>query len=241
MPWAAAAAIGGAVIGGAATSKAAKTAANAQTKSAAMGTAENRRQFDRVQSLLSPYVNAGRGGLMRYEQLSGIDGNAAQRNAIGSIQRSAEFNSLTQQGEDAILQNASATGGLRGGNTQRGLAEFRSNLLTSLIERQLGRFGGIAQMGQNSAAGVGSAAMSMGQANAGLMQQAGAAQAGAAVAGGNAIAGAAGSIGGILASRIQQSATQAAPAGDAHGYMNTSNGGFGSGVVYGNQDLGAYF
>lgn len=205
-----------------------------------MGTAENRRQFDRVQSLLSPYVNAGRGGLMRYEQLSGIDGNAAQRNAIGSIQRSAEFNSLTQQGEDAILQNASATGGLRGGNTQRGLAEFRSNLLTSLIERQLGRFGGIAKMGQNSAVGVGTAALETGQANAELMQQAGAAQAGAALAGGNAFAGAAGTIGGILASRNWQPATSS-PATGYGGAGITGGGGFGSGVVYGNQDLGAYF
>jgi hypothetical protein len=57
------------------------------------------------------------------------------------------------------LQNASATGGLRGGNVQGALGQFRPALLNQFIEQQYGRMAGIAGMGQNAAAGVGAAGM----------------------------------------------------------------------------------
>ncbi|WP_449405980.1 hypothetical protein [Massilia phosphatilytica] len=37
------------------------------------------------------------------------------------------FQALQQQGNDAILANASATGGLRGGNVQGALGQFSRN------------------------------------------------------------------------------------------------------------------
>lgn len=190
MSWVAVAVAGGTLAGGYLSSQgqksAANTAATAQTQSSQLGIEEQRRQFDAVQKLLSPYVNAGTGAMTGQQDLLGLNGAPAQQAAIGGIESSPMFGTLARQGEDAILSNASATGGLRGGNVQGALAQFRPNLLANLIEQQYQRLGGITQMGQASAAGVGSAGMNTGNNVTQLLGQQGAAQAGSALAGGRA-------------------------------------------------------
>lgn len=181
------------------SSNAAGNAADAQSASAQLGIDESRRQFDRVQQLLSPYVQAGQQGMAGQQNLIGLNGAPAQQQAINGIQSSPMFGAMAKQGEDAILQNASATGGLRGGNTQAALGQFRPQLLSQLIDQQYARLGGMTQIGQASAAGVGAAGMQTGQNVAGLFGQQGAAQAGAALASGQAtgqmVNGAAGALG----------------------------------------------
>lgn len=188
------------VVGGAVAAnqqkKAAQGAANAQEAASERGIEEQRRQFDALQKLLSPYVEGGNKGFAGQQNLIGLNGQDAQKQAIDAIQNSAQFGALTQQGENAILQNASATGGLRGGNTQGALAQFRPNLLSGLIDQQYNRLGGLAQMGQASAAGVGSAGLQSGNAISNLLQQQGAAQAGAFLANGAANAGLASNVAG---------------------------------------------
>ena len=178
--------IGSALIGGVAQSKAAKSAAASQTQAADKGIAEQRRQFDRIQELLNPYVEAGGVGLKQQMALGGMSGPEAQQAAISAIEGGSEFEALTRQGEEAILQQASATGGLRGGNTQGALAQFRPQVLSSLINQQYGRLGGLTSMGQNAAVGVGNAGMQTGQNISGLYGQQGAAAAGSALARGQA-------------------------------------------------------
>ena len=102
---------------------------------------------------------------------------------------------LTQQGENALLQNASATGGLRGGNLEAALAKFRPQMLSQLIQSQYTNLGGLTSIGQNAAAGVGNAGQNTGNAITNLLQQQGAAQAGSALASGQANAGLASGIG----------------------------------------------
>lgn len=235
MSWGIVAGVGGSIVGGLLSSNGAKDAASTQAEAAAYGVQENRRQFDKVQALLKPYITAGTAGLTGYQQLGGLKGAKAQQAQIGALMQNPEYMNLVNQGAEAILANASATGGLRGGNVNEALAGQRSNLLSALIERQLGRYGSLAQVGQNSAAGVGSAALTTGANNAALMQQAGAAQAGGILAGNNAIANAVGGVGGFLAGRFS-GGTSGVP---ANPYVGDT--GFGSGTVYGNQDLGQYF
>lgn len=198
----AAAIVGSAVVGGFlqsdAQSSAADSAASAQTQSSAAGIAEQRYQFDALKALLKPYSDAGLQSLSGQQDLLGLNGGPAQQNAITGIQNSPAFGALTQQGENAILQNASATGGLRGGNVQSALAQFRPQLLAQLIEQQFGKLGGITSIGQNAAAGQGNAGMNTGNNIATLMQQGGAAQAGAAIAQGRAQSTAFGALGGGL-------------------------------------------
>lgn len=184
--------IGGAVIGGVMSSKAQKkaanSAANAQIESSEMGVEEQRRQFDAVQKLLKPYSDAGLGGLTGQQDLLGINGNAAQQAAINNINNSSEMQTYLQQGENAILQNASATGGLRGGNTQAALAQFRPQLLNQLINQRYQNLAGMTALGQNAAAGTGNAGMQTASNISNLYQQTGDAQAGAAMMRGQATA-----------------------------------------------------
>ena len=107
---------------------------------------------------------------------------------------SPQFTALQQQGENAILANASATGGLRGGNTQGALAQFSPQLLAQLIEQQYGRLGQMTTIGQNSVAGVGSAGQNSSQNISNLLQQQGAAVAGGQIAAGNRTANSFGSL-----------------------------------------------
>ena len=97
-----------------------------------------------------------------------------------------------------MLQRASATGGLRGGNIQGALAQFRPQMLNSLIEQQYGRLGGMTALGQQSAAGVGAAGQQTGVNVANLLGQQGAAQAGGQIAQGKAFASIPASIAGGL-------------------------------------------
>jgi hypothetical protein len=157
---------------------AAEDAANIQAGAAGEGISEQRRQFDSLQALLKPYTEAGLPALEQQQAFLGLQGPEAERAAIERISGGERFQELTRQGEEAILSRASATGGLRGGNVQQALAQFRPQVLNQLIEEQYGRLGGMTQLGQRSAAGVGAAGMETGTNIANLLSQQGSALAG---------------------------------------------------------------
>jgi hypothetical protein len=169
---------GSQLIGGMMQADAASEAAGIQAGASQAGIEEQRRQFDALQALLKPYTEAGLPALAQQQALLGLQGPEAEQAAIERIRGGETFQALTEQGEEALLQRASATGGLRGGNIQAALSEFRPQLLSSLIEQQYGRLGGMTQLGQRSAAGVGAAGMETGTNVANLLSQQGAARAG---------------------------------------------------------------
>ena len=154
--------VGATLLSSSMQADAATEAANIQAGAAGAGVAEQRRQFDALQALLKPYQEAGLPALAQQQALLGLQGPEAEQAAIERIRGGETFQALAQQGEEALLQRASATGGLRGGNIQAALAQFRPELLSSLIEQQYGRLGGMTQLGQRSAAGVGAAGMETG-------------------------------------------------------------------------------
>lgn len=190
--------VGGAVIGGIATSEAASEAAGAQTQASQASVAEQRRQFDATQELLKPYVEAGTGSLAAQQALLGLSGEEAQQQAIAGLETSPTFTALQQQGEEAILQNAAATGGLRGGNTQGALAQFRPALLSKLIQQQFENLGGITSAGQASATGQAQLGQQSANSISSLLGDIGAAQAGSALATGQAISNVGNSLGQAL-------------------------------------------
>lgn len=192
-------AVGGATLAsGYMQSQAAGDAAAIQGQAAQSGIDEQRRQFDAIQKLLQPYSQAGTAALGQQQALLGMGTPEAQQQAINAIQSGPQFQALQQQGENAILQNASATGGLRGGNVQGALAQFRPALLSGLIEQQYNRLGGLTSIGQNAAAGVGNAGMQTGANVANLLGQQGAAAAGGQIAQGKAFGAVPGAISGGL-------------------------------------------
>lgn len=194
----------GGILGKNEQEDAAAEAAGAQTDAAQMGIAEQRRQFDAIRELLKPYSDAGIGSLAAQQKLIGLSGPAQQKAAINALSQSPEMAAYLQQGENALLQNASATGGLRGGNTQAALAQFRPQLLAQLINQQYSRLGGITTLGQNSAANLVQPSQNSANAITALLQQQGAAKAGQALASGqagsNMISGIAGGLGQIAGS-----------------------------------------
>lgn len=205
MTWVATAVVGSSLVGGylnqQTATRAADKAAGAQIAAANAATAEQRTQFEAMQKMLAPYSQAGQGALQGQQNLIGLNGQLAQQNAISAIQNGAQFQALQQQGNNAILQNASATGGLRGGNTQGALAQFSPQLLNQMIQQQYSQLGGIAGIGQNSAVALGGAGMQSANAVSGQLGQIGAAQAGNALAAGQAqqqfVSNVAGSVGNV--------------------------------------------
>lgn len=162
-----------------------QAAAQTQANSAQAGIDSQEKMFAALQQALAPYTQAGTGAIGAYQNLSGLGGQAAQQTAIDSIQNGAQFQAMNQQGQNAILQNSAATGGLRGGNTQAALAQFSPQLLQSLVQQTLGNYGNIAQLGQASAAGVGSGGLQSANSISNLLQQQGAATAGGQISAGN--------------------------------------------------------
>lgn len=175
----------GGITGAKAAGKAAEAAAATQAAAAQAGIDEEKRQFDKLVELMSPYVTAGTGAMAEQQALIGLKGQEAQAAAVAQQEQSPIFQALTQQGENAILQNASATGGLRGGNVQAALSQFRPQVLNSLIEQQYGRLGGFTKLGQASAAGQAEQGMASADSISNLLANQGAATAGGQIARGN--------------------------------------------------------
>lgn len=174
------------VIGANKQAQAAQTAADAQSQAALAGVAEQQRQFDKVQQLLQPFVQTGTYAFRQAAALAGNKGAEAEQTEINRILQGPQYQTALQEGEEAILSNAAATGGLRGGDTQAALSEFAPSLLSQLVNQRYEQLAQLGTVGQASAAGVGSAAQTMGSNVSNLLQQQGAAQAGGALAQGKA-------------------------------------------------------
>ena len=177
---------GTSLVSSAVGSKAAKSAGQLQYDASQAGIAETRAAREEMRTLLQPYVAAGGPALQAQMGALGLAGPEAQQAYVTQQEQSPIFQALAGQGEEAILQNASATGGLRGGNVQGALAQFRPALLNQFLEQQYGRLGGMTALGQQSAAGVGTSGMQSAGSIADLLAQGGAARAGAKLGSANA-------------------------------------------------------
>lgn len=175
----------GKITGASDAAKAAERASGQQVEAYQAGIDEQRRQFDALQALLKPYIEGGTGAFQAQQQLIGLGTPEEQAAAIAQLEQSPMMRALTQKGENAILQNASATGGLRGGNTAAALAQFRPQMLAQMIENQYGRLGGLSTLGANAAVGQGSQGMAMAGNIGNLLGEIGSARSGATIARGN--------------------------------------------------------
>jgi hypothetical protein len=135
--------------------KAAGQAAAAQQAAAQQGIDAVTAQQAATQASLAPWTEAGRKALSGQTDLLGLNGGGLQGDAIAALKDSPLFQSLFNTGQEAILQNGSATGGLRGGNIQSSLANFGSKTLADVIQQQLANLGGISSGGSNTALNLG--------------------------------------------------------------------------------------
>lgn len=112
---------------------------------------------------LQTFSEVGQNALMMQQALSGAAGPQIQKQVIANIEQSPEFQTMARQGEAAILQNASATGGLRGGNVQAALAQYRPQLLNQFIQQKYQQLGGLAQAGLETSRGLTSLGAGIGE------------------------------------------------------------------------------
>lgn len=202
MSWGFVAAGVGTAVGGYLGSEGAKKAGEISEKGTELSIQEQRRQFDKIQELLAPYVEGGREALNAQRALLGLAGSEEQATAISAIKASPQYEALIDVGEEGILQSASATGGLRGGNIQESLGEFRPRVLSDLIQQQFQRLGGLTTLGQSSAAGVGTAGLQTGANISSLISRGAETQGNVALSRYGTYADLAGNIGGLVGAKF---------------------------------------
>lgn len=98
----------------------------------------------------APYTSFGSAALGSLGDLLGLNGPDKAAAAIAALKASPMFTSLFNTGQEAVLQNASATGGLRGGNTDAALYDLGQNTLSQLIQNQISNLFGGGQLGANA-------------------------------------------------------------------------------------------
>lgn len=235
----------GSVVGGLIGANGAQSAADTQAGAAQAGIAEQQREFDTLRNLLQPYVDQGTGampqlqGITKQEQgvatqtqgildnylgaltqlnnMTGVNGADKQQGWINSLTQNPLYTNAMNLGQQAILANASATGGLRGGNTIASLGYLPGQILSNVMGQQIsnqqaslsgingalngsqvlngiygqlgGQFQNLINTGANAAAGTGNAAIATGNNITNLTGQIGSAQAGGTLGTTNAITG----------------------------------------------------
>ncbi|MGB3724815.1 MAG: tail fiber domain-containing protein [Glaciecola sp.] len=128
-----------------------KTAARAAGEASDASLGFQREALDYLKQTQQPLLEAqqfGLGGLQDY-----YSGN--QQGLIDQVQASPFYSSMIDQGEEAVLRGAAATGGLRSGDTYQALAQNSQNVLQSLVGQQLGGLGQMAGFQPNTGAVAG--------------------------------------------------------------------------------------
>jgi hypothetical protein len=166
----------GSIVGANDNSKAISKATNAQIAGIDKAIGEQQREYDTARADEMPWREFGLGALGPLGDLLGLNGNAASASAIANLKASPLFTSLFNTGQEATLQNASATGGIRGGNTEGALYQLGSNTLSQVIQQQIANLFGaqgvgqgatqaITNVGQHTADNISSGYTSIGNAN----------------------------------------------------------------------------
>lgn len=154
-----------------------KEAGKVQAAASEEAVAEQRRQFDISQEQFAPFREAGVSALEQQQALLGLSGQEAEQQALSQFQESPGQAFLRQRQERALLRNASAIGGLGGGNVRTALQEQAAgiastqlgdfqNRLASLTGSGQTATSNLAQLGGQTAANIGAALQQAGAARA---------------------------------------------------------------------------
>ena len=140
-----------------ASKSAAQTQASAETEAARI----IEKQFKVAEERLAPFVEGSQEAFQKQQAASGALGPEAQQVAFDEFVESPGVAFAREQGLKAINQNASASGTLRSGNTQKALIEYAQGLAEQDYGNYFNRLGTITGTGLAAAqaiAGVGSQA-----------------------------------------------------------------------------------
>lgn len=149
---------------------AAKDAARVQAEGAAAGAAGIDRRFDITEARLQeaqqfqraqqqPFQEAGVGALQQQQALLGLSGQQAQQQAFAGLEQSPGQKFLQDRAQKNLLRNASAIGGLGGGNVRSALVQQGVGFAQQDIQNQFGRLGQLSGRGQQAAGAAGQGAL----------------------------------------------------------------------------------
>ena len=134
---------------------AARDAANIQAQGARTAEEGINRRFDITQAGLQPRIDAGNEAISQQQALLGLSGQDAQQQAFAAFNESPGQKFMRDRAQKNLLRNASAIGGLGGGNVRSALVEQGAGFAQQDFNNQFGRLGQIAGQGQNAATNVG--------------------------------------------------------------------------------------
>lgn len=161
----AALAIGGVAAAGA-TAYAASASSSATENAANTAATEQQNALTQQEQLAAPYNKLGQTALPQYEALLGIGKGANSATTMAALKNTPGYQFTQQQGEQGILNAASAQGGVSG-NTLTALNQYNSGLADQTYQNAVGNAQGAVGLGQAAAAGtasnIGTAATNLGQ------------------------------------------------------------------------------
>lgn len=191
----------------------ASSAANTEANAANQSTAAQLAMYNQTVAREQPFVTAGTTALSGLESGVGINngswtgyGPLNKPFSLADFQSSPGYNFQLQQGENAVLNNASATGGVGGGNTLKALTTFGQgvanqdywnayNAYTSQQNQTFSQLSSLASGGQAAAGNLASTGTQVGSNVGNNIVGAGNASAAGTVGITNAITGGIGNIG----------------------------------------------
>lgn len=156
--------------------------------------------LNKATGYLDPYNSSGQKSMNLQAAYSGALGPEAQKAAFDSFVSSPNMAFLKQQGEESIMNQAAATGGVGGGDVLKELQKFGTGLASQDFQNQFDRLSTLTNQGINAGANMGNFAMNAGNTISG--NELAAAQGQAQLAGQGASA--AGSLGSQKAGMSQQ-------------------------------------
>lgn len=128
-----------------------KKAARARQAGFTEGIEEIRRQDELNREEFAPFLERGNVAGERLLELIGLRGPEAEQTAIDNFTESPGQAFLREQQERAVLRNASATGGLRGGNVLQELQRQAFGRSATRLDNRTSLLQQIASGGQNTA------------------------------------------------------------------------------------------
>jgi hypothetical protein len=165
------------IIGGRSMKKASQKAMEAQTAAANRGIDLQQKQYETTRADYMPYTQAGGKAIGGYGDLLGTNGTGAQATAVQGLQDSPFFQQQLADANENLLQTASATGGVRGGNTAGAVGQLSPQLLMQAYQQAMSGYGNLAQLGLGATGSVSNAGLSNANAATTLNGQIGQAQA----------------------------------------------------------------
>lgn len=162
------------------------------------------RGADVAGGVLQPFAGGGGAAFGQQVALSGAGGPEAQRQAFAGFTESPGQAFLREQGEQALLRNQAAIGGLGGGNVRRELMRQGIGFAQQDFGNQFNRLGALSQIGAGAAGQQAGIAQRAGEFGGQAILGTGRDLAGGRTRAGEQIAGAVGGTGSALADLISR-------------------------------------